>query len=190
MKKKLRKAIAVLVIAANMVGLCAPAYAEETNTAAEEMFTVTEDEQGMVTIEFNEPIVLTREESYAEDGAEEDGGIMPCATMSTDAIDSAYWGTYISEDYNYYISIRGATDVTIRIVYPGYGDCLCSGADISSLYFDPAKSKSDNFEAEYSKYIKVNSTTQNELVNNTAKIGGRYYSGKYFTINKISLYKA
>lgn len=79
MKNVRNKMLAALVIAASMTSLCAPAYAEEAPAPAEEAYTVTEDEQGTVTIVFNEPIVLTREESYTGDGAEEDDGIMPCA---------------------------------------------------------------------------------------------------------------
>lgn len=192
MKNVLNKMLAALVIAASVTNLCAPVYAEEAPVHEEEAYTVTEDEQGMVTIVFNEPIVLFREESYAEDDAEEDDGVMPCGTMSNDAIDRAYWGTYISADYNYYVSIRGETYVTIRILYPDYGECLCSGDDVEKLYFYPAISGSENFVVDYTCYTKVNENTQNELIDSPAKIGGEYHKGTnpYFTINRITLYKA
>lgn len=192
MKNVLNKMLAALVIAASAASLCAPAYAEEAPVLAEEAYTVTEDEQ-TVTIEFNEPIVLSCVESYAGDEAEEDDGIMPCATMSTDAIGRAYWGAYISADDKYYVSITSGTHVTIRIKYPSYGECYCSGDNVSCVYFDPMVSGSENFTVEYSCYTKVNESTQNVLVNSPAKIGGQYhqnYTHPYFTINSITLNKA
>lgn len=193
MKNVRNKMLAALVIAASMTSLCATAYAEEAPAPAEEAYTVMEDEQGAVTIVFNEPIVLSLEESYAGDGAEEDDGIMPCGTMSSNAIDRAYWGAYISADDKHYVSITGGTYVTIRIRYPNYTECLCSGANVSSLYFDPAVSGSENFSVDYTCYTKVNESTQNELINKPAHIGGEYHKNNghpYFTINSITLYKA
>lgn len=54
------KMLAALVIAASTASLCAPAHAEEA-------YIVTEDEQGTVTITFDEPIVLSLDESCTGD---------------------------------------------------------------------------------------------------------------------------
>lgn len=190
MKNVLNKTLAALVIAASTASLCAPAYAEEAPAHAEEAYTVTEDEQGTVTIEFNEPIVLFLEESSA---GNEDDDIMPYETRSSSAIPRAFWGSYISEDYNYHVTILGATYISIRINYPDYGECLCSGENITSVYFDSALSSGENFVFKYSGYTKIHESTQNEFVDKPAEIGGLLHSGysnTYIRINYITLYKA
>lgn len=117
MKQVLRKALAFLLITASMTSLCAPAYAEEAPAPAEEAYTVTEDEQGAVTIVFNEPIVLSRAESYIEDNTEDDG-IMPCAgDVCFTYFPQEYWGYYYSADGSYTLSIRGNKLVMFEGMY-------------------------------------------------------------------------
>lgn len=183
MKKKLRKAIAVLVIAANMVGLCAPAYAEETNTAA--------DEREAVTIYFDEPIVLSLEESYAGSEAEEDGGVMPCGDVAFEYIPEIYWGTYITDDYNYYVSIKSNNHVTFRGKWiPDYGQIFCNGDHIKSVYWYAPVNKTSNFSFTYSQYTKVRDT-QNVQVGDDITITGTYYSSNSsIKINSVTYYIA
>lgn len=91
------------------------------------------------------------------------------------------------------MSILGATYITIRIKYPGYGECLCSGENVTKVYFNPAVSNAENFTVDYKCYIKVNESAQNELIDKPATIGGEYHKGyahPYFTINSITLNKA
>ncbi|MCM1334068.1 MAG: hypothetical protein NC084_08050 [Bacteroides sp.] len=191
MKNVMNKMLAAAVIAASATTLFVPAYAEEAPVYGEEAYTVVEDEQGAVTIVFDEPIVLTRVDDDLADEAENDG-IAPYATMSDDAIDKAYWGSYVSADDKYHVTITGATHISIRIFYPKYGECLCNGDNVERLYFAPTVTGSDNLTVNYTGYTKVNST-QNEFVNKPAEIIGRYHKGyahPYFIINSITLNKA
>lgn len=192
MKNVLNKTLAALVIAASMASLCAPAYAEEAPAHAEEAYTVTEDEQGTVTIVFNEPIVLSLDESYAGDGGEtgEDEGIMPYGEGLA-YIPEWYWGAYISADDKYYISIRGEKHISIRINYPDYGgEISCSGDYVTEVFLNAAATKTDNFSVTYSQYTQIRDP-QNICVNENATISGRYNSSsKFFTINRITLYFA
>lgn len=183
MKKKLRKAIAVLVIAANMVGLCAPAYAEEAPTRAEEAYTVTEDEQGMVTIEFNEPIVLSLEESYAEDGAEEDDGIVPYGDVALDYIPEKYWGTYTSTIGTYTMIIEGGK----QVLFDGYwnGNKVYCHDSLTAIHFTPNRKMTGGFGLNYSNYY-IKTDAGYSYVNNPIDIDG-YYDPDYkgFVIARI-----
>lgn len=194
MKNVLNKMLAALVITASMTSLCATAYAEEAPAPAEEAYTVTEDEQGAVTIVFNEPIVLSCVESYAGDEAEEDGGVVPYGDDDKEGlwyIKSDYWGTYISDDDIYYITIRGEKNISMRIKYPDYdGEIFCNGDHVSKVYLNDAATKTDNFSVTYSQYTKIREP-QNIRVNKEATISGKFSeSNRTFTINSIKLYLA
>lgn len=96
MRMAWKKTLAALLAAAGMTCTCVPVYAEDTPALSKSAYTVTENEQGTVTIAFNEPIVLSLEESYAGSEAEEDDGVVPYGDVRYTYIPQEYWGTYIS----------------------------------------------------------------------------------------------
>lgn len=193
MKNVLNKMLAALVIAASATSLCAPAYAEEAPARAEEMYTVTEDEQGTVTIMFNEPIVLSREESYAEDGAEEDGGIMPCGDVCYDHFPEKYWGNYTSTGGSFTLSIQGDNTVSFdgRHNFDGPNNfwhvyCDSENSNLEGIIFYPYRNKSNGLVLDFNNYTIINSSG-NVYKTDGIKINGWYETkGGYFVIAGIN----
>lgn len=186
MKKKLRKAIAVLVIAANTIGLCAPAYAEEAPTRTEEAYTVTEDEQGTVTILFDEPIVLTRVEDDVvneTEGEDEDDGIVPYGDTCFTSFPQIYWGTYISTLETYTLVIEDGT----HVLFDGYfnNNKIYCHDNLTAIHFYPERSMTGGLLLHYSNYTRK-TDTGNSFVNQEIDIGGYYNkSNKTFVIAGI-----
>ncbi len=169
--------LAALVITASMTSLCAPAYAEEAPVPAEEAYTVTEDEQGTVTIVFNEPIVLSREESYAGSEAEEDDGIVPYSG-SLSYIPQEYWGYYTSPTGNFTLSIKGEK----RILFDGrynfdgpdnFWHVFCYYDYVKEVYFYPERNKSNGLMIHYNPYTII-TDSGNKRIDQEIVINGWY----------------
>lgn len=194
MKNVLNKMLAALVITASMTSLCAPAYAEEAPVRAEEAYTVTEDEQGTVTIVFNEPIVLSREESYAGSEAEEDDGIMPCEEdypgEDYPYIPEAYWGNYISTAGNFTLSIVGRKRIFFEGRYNFDGPNLfwhvfCYYDNVKLVSFTPTRNKTGGLMIHYNPYAII-TDTENKRVDSEIVIDGWYdQKTMTFTISGI-----
>lgn len=188
-KNVLNKMLAALVIAASATSLCAPAYAEEAPVRAEEPFTVMEDEQGTVTIEFNEPIVLSCVESYAGSEAEEDGGIMPCEE-DYPYIPKAYWGNYISTAGNFTLSIKGEKRIFFegRYNFDGPNNFLhvfCYYDNVTLVSFTPTRNKTGGLLIHYNPYAII-TDTENKRVDKEIVIDGWYdQKDMTFTISGI-----
>lgn len=155
------RTLAALLIAASMTTLGTPAFAAESPVSEEKAYTVTEDEQGTVTIEFNEPLVLTRTESYAGDETEEDG-ILRVGSVAYEYIPEAYWGTYTSTGGSLTLSIQGRNDITFdgRHNYDGVNNfwhvyCDSSNGNLETVYFMPNRNKTNGLVLHYKAYTII-----------------------------------
>ncbi len=186
MKNVLNKTLAALVIAAAMTTPCTTVYAEEAPAHAEEAYTVTEDEQEAVTICFDD-LVLSLDENYAENEAEENDGITPYGDVARDEIAKNYWGLYTSADGNYSLSIRGGRAVTFRGL-KDHIEYFCYYEYVSSIYFYPNAENSENFVVHYSPYAKIENSVPTRVDGEFILKGKFNKHDRTFTLFEIVYY--